>query len=81
VGAAIGDFCLRLDFLPNRLFRYDGKRWVKVEDAVRTNVTPGQGNTLRDQFINNSSTFTDGQGNTEVSRQALSDLLNPKADH
>ena len=80
-GAAIGDFCLRLDFLPNRLFRYDGKRWVKVEDAVRTNVTPGQGNTLRDQFVNNNATFTDSQGNSKVSKQNLSDLLNPKTDH
>jgi len=32
-----GDYFLRLDFLPNRLFRFDGVRWIKVEDAVRLN--------------------------------------------
>ena len=37
----IGDYVLRLDYKPNRLFRYDGKRWVKVEDAVRTSLTDG----------------------------------------
>lgn len=34
-----GDYFLRTDFLPNRLFRYDGERWVKREDAVRTTLT------------------------------------------
>ena len=53
---ATGEFYLRLDYIPNRLFRYDGKIWVKVEDAVRTNLTPGFDNkTLRSSFINNES--------------------------
>ena len=26
-------------FLPNRLFRYDGTRWVKIEDSVRITTT------------------------------------------
>jgi len=38
-GPIEGDYFLRTDFLPNRLFRYDGKRWVKREDAVRTTMT------------------------------------------
>jgi len=50
-----GDYFLRLDYNPNRLFRYDGKRWVKVEDAVRTNLTPGPDNrTQRSGFVNNA---------------------------
>lgn len=53
-----GDFYLRLDYVPNRLFRYDGRRWVKVEDAVRTNLTPGINNTTqRSGFINNTGKF------------------------
>jgi hypothetical protein len=49
-----GDYFLRLDYKPNRLFRYDGRRWVKVEDGVRTNLTPGAENTSqRSSFINN----------------------------
>jgi hypothetical protein len=34
-----GDYFLRLDFLPNRLFRFDGVRWLKVEDSVRLTAT------------------------------------------
>lgn len=53
-----GDFYLRLDYVPNRLFRYDGRRWVKVEDAVRTNLTPGVNNTTqRSGFVNNTEKF------------------------
>jgi hypothetical protein len=51
----VGDYYLRLDYVPNRLFRYDGRRWVKIEDAVRTDLTPGSNNkTQRSSFINNA---------------------------
>jgi hypothetical protein len=30
-----GQFCLRKDYLPNRLFRFDGRIWRKVEDNLR----------------------------------------------
>jgi len=50
----VGDYFLRLDYLPNRLFRYDGRRWAKIEDAVRTNLTLGISNkTQRSSFVNN----------------------------
>jgi hypothetical protein len=49
-----GDYFLRLDYQPNRLFRFDSKRWAKVEDAVRTNLTLGSANkTQRSSFVNN----------------------------
>jgi hypothetical protein len=48
------DFFLRTDFLPNRLFRFDGVRWIKVEDAVRMNMTNTDSRqTLKTGFINN----------------------------
>lgn len=51
----IGDFFLRLDFIPNRLFRFDGRRWAKIEDNLRTNLTLGQDNTSqRSSFVNNT---------------------------
>lgn len=79
--AASGDFCLRTDYLPNRLFRYDGRRWVKVEDAVRTKLTPGADNrTLRSGFVNNTGTFTDNTGTYEQ-KQGLSQALKPRADN
>ena len=75
-----GDYVLRLDFLPNRLFRYNGQRWTKVEDDVRSPQTPGTGNTLRDGFINNTGTFTADDNTTATSRQSLSDALKPRED-
>jgi hypothetical protein len=54
----VGDFYLRLDYVPNRLFRYDGRRWVKIEDAVRTNLTPGSTNTTQlSGFVNDTNKF------------------------
>lgn len=79
---ANGDYYLRLDYVPNRLFRYDGKRWVKIEDAVRTNLTPGSSNhTQRSGFVNDTSTYTDNSGGTHDTLQGLSKILRPKADN
>ena len=48
------DFFLRTDFLPSRLFRYDGVRWNKVEDSVRMSMTNNDTRrTLKTSFINN----------------------------
>ena len=50
----VGDYFLRLDYVPNRLFRFDNRRWVKIEDGLRTNLTPGATNTTqRSGFVNN----------------------------
>ena len=49
------DFFLRTDFLPNRLFRFDVTRWVKVEDSVRMTMTnTDTRSTLRAGFVNNT---------------------------
>jgi hypothetical protein len=53
---ADNDFFLRTDFLPNRLFKLNGTRWVKIEDAVRMNMTNNDTkNTLKSGFINNTA--------------------------
>ena len=75
------DYFLRLDFLPNRLFRYDGTRWVKVEDSVRLTTTNNDSrNTFKTGFVNNS-TSTTINGLTVEQRQTLSNALKPKADN
>ena len=75
------DYFLRLDFLPNRLFRYDGIRWVKVEDSVRLTTTNNDSrNTFKTGFVNNSTTTTIN-GLTVEQRQTLSNALKPKADN
>jgi hypothetical protein len=54
--AIASDYFLRIDMMPNRLFRYDGKRWVKVEDAVRHTLTNTDNRqTFRTGFINNNN--------------------------
>lgn len=76
-----GDYALRTDYLPNRLFRYDGTKWIKIEDNLRANLTPGSNNkTVRSNFINDTDTFTNNSGNITV-RQSLSKALRAKADN
>jgi len=79
-GVDQGDYFLRTDYLPNRLFRYDGTRWVKVEDAVRLTTTNNDSrSTYKTSFINNTSSSTIN-GLTVEQRQSLTDALKPKAD-
>lgn len=76
-----GDYFLRTDFLPNRLFRFNGNTWTKVEDKVRTNMTPNNNrNTLKGEFINNTNVDTIA-GEEVTERQSLSKALKPKADN
>jgi hypothetical protein len=65
---AKGDYCLRLDYLPNRLFRFDGTRWVKVEDSVRMTTTNNNArNTFKTAFANNTAyTYNRGVGSDFV---------------
>jgi hypothetical protein len=77
-----GDYTLRLDYKPNRMFRYDGRRWVKIEDNVRTDLNNGPNNkTQRSGFVNNSDTVSTSDRGTIPSRQSLSEILKPRADN
>jgi hypothetical protein len=79
--AISGDYFLRLDFKPNRLFRYDGNRWIKVEDGYRETLTnTNTRSTQKGNFINNTNTSTVA-GETFDERQSLSKALRPKADN
>lgn len=90
-GAAIpGQFFLRTDYLPNRLFRYDGKNWIKYEDNVRMTTSTLGGTQTNDpllvrqkmkaSFVNNTTTATIG-GVVVQERQALSQVLKARADN
>lgn len=77
-----GQYCLRLDYFPNRLFRYDGRAWIKIEDNVRTNLNNGPSNkTLRSSFVNNTYTVPTTDLGNIPSRQSLSEILKPRADN
>jgi hypothetical protein len=76
------DYFLRNDFMPNRLFRFDGTRWIKVEDSVRMTMTnTDTRNTLKTGFINNTNTHVIG-GETIQERQSLTQAIKykPQAD-
>ena len=89
-----GQFALRTDYLPNRLFRFDGARWRKFEDNVRmtmsnlgaSDTAAGEtfaGKDIRQTqkatFINNTTVDTIG-GHTVKEKQSLSKALRPEAD-
>lgn len=94
IAPTIGQYCLRTDYMPNRLFRYDGKRWVKYEDNVRmtmsnigssdaaSGVFAGKDvrDTYKTDFINNTRQDTI-DGHVTPERQSLSQALKPKADN
>lgn len=80
-GSDTGDYFLRTDFMPKRLFRYDGNRWVKVEDEVRMTLSNTDTRaTQKGTFINNTNT-NEIAGDTVEERQSLSQALRPKADN
>lgn len=79
----LGDYALRLDYYPNRLFRYDGRTWVKIEEKVRTDMflaNPGA-ETQRASFVNNTYTVATTDIGNIPSRQSLSEILKPNADN
>ena len=89
-----GQFYLRVDYLPNRLFRFNGTHWIFYEDKVRMTLDnfgqqdvatgPFAGKTVRQtqksSFINNTNTATIA-GVVVQERQALSKALKPRADN
>lgn len=94
LSAVEGQFCLRTDYFPNRLFRFDGVRWIKVEDNIRMTMS-NMGNsdveegarfegkdvrlTQKTSFINNDKVCNiDGKPIKE--KQSLSKALRPEAD-
>ena len=79
--AEIGDYFLRIDYLPQQLFRWDGVLWIKVSENVRT----GTGFTSDDKsqlstFINNSNVTVLTNGTTIPEKQALSSILRIQTD-
>lgn len=77
----IGDYFLRTDFSPQRLFRFNGTKWAKVEDVVRTSLTPGSTNkTLKSTFINNNNTYVASTGKVVNERQTLDEIFKIKPD-
>jgi len=79
---SVGDYALRLDYFPNRLFRFNGAGWTKIEDKVRTGmVFENDAESLRASFVNNTYTVSTTDMGNIPSRQSLSQALKPNADN
>ena len=94
ISPSTGQYALRTDYMPNRLFRFSGTRWVKMEDNVRMTMSnlgtsdTGAGDVFdgkdvrqnqKSTFINNTNTARI-DGRTVQEKQSLSKALRPKAD-
>jgi len=73
-----GDYFIRDDFKPNRLFAYRGSRWHRLYDNI-TDATWSDRTFNASGFIDNTATtIIDNKEMPE--RQALSDVIKPKSD-
>lgn len=81
-GVSDGEYHLRSDLFPNRLFRFNGASWIKIEDDIRTDLIGlTSANSLRAGFVNNLTTTTLPDGTTTPERVNIQDALAPQADN
>lgn len=77
----IGDYFLRTDYLPQKMYRFDGVKWVEISRNVRTATGFGiDDESQLSTFINNTATVATSQGTTIQSRQSLSKAFSIKPD-
>jgi hypothetical protein len=79
--AKSGDYFLRIDYVPQLLFRFDGIVWWAISQNVRTDT----GFTADDfsqlsRFINDRTRTKTSDGGTIPTRQGLSEILRIKPD-
>lgn len=78
-GVTDGDYFLRTDFNPNRLFQKQGNRWIKIGDDNRLEWAAA--NRVLTTFINNDNTRLNNNGTTEPEKTNLSKVVKPKTDN
>lgn len=73
----VGDYFLRIDYLPQLLFRWNGQTWVRISKNVRTATGyTVEDKSLKSSFINNTDQIYMQQTGTFVpSAQPLSSIL------
>jgi len=77
----IGDYFLRTDYLPQRMFRWDGKAWREISRNVRTRLgLHSDSATQLASFVNETGRTNDATGGTVPTRQSLSTALRIKPD-
>jgi hypothetical protein len=77
-GVQDGDFFLRTDFSPHRLFQKSGNRWVKyTDDGKRTWAAANKALT---SFINNDNYSINTDGEVTAEKTNLSQVVKPRTD-
>lgn len=78
----VGDYFLRIDYLPQLLFRWDGTMWVRISENVRTDTGfTSEDQSLLSGFINNDNEIYLQQTQTTVPEaQGLSTILQLSPD-
>jgi len=74
-----GDYFLRTDFSPNRLFQKSGTRWKLVETDQRNAWAAA--NRILTGFINNDALVTNTDGEVTGEKVNLSKVVKPKTDN
>jgi hypothetical protein len=77
-GVADGDYYLRTDFIPDRLFQKSGSRWVRMEDQTREKWTSA--NRVLKNFINNDGVTTNSDDTNQAEKTNMSQVVMPRND-
>ena len=77
-GVTDGDYFLRTDFIPDRLFQKSGNRWVRMEDETREKWTSA--NRVLKNFINNDNIRHNSDETMEPEKTNMSEVVMPKND-
>lgn len=72
-----GDFFLRTDYTPPKLFKYENSRWRLQETVLRRDWTPA--NRLAETYINNKAEYT-CDGEVQQSKIGEPDIITPKQE-
>jgi len=78
-GTNDGDYFLRTDFVPNRLFEKQGTRWKFVKSNTKGAWTAA--NKILAGFINNENLVTNTDGQITGEKVNLSQVVKPKTDN
>lgn len=78
----VGDYFLRIDYMPQLLYRWDGKLWIRVSENVRTETGfTAEDTSLLSGFINNQGEiFLNNSDEFVPEAQPLSSVLTISPD-
>ena len=78
-GTTDGDYFLRTDFSPNRLFKKSGSRWLNVGSDGRKAWSAA--NRILATFINNDNITSESDGSSANEKTNLSKVIKPRTDN